>query len=334
MSFAIATRTPAHVLRRAASILVERFPFRPARVYDAAANAATSLAGYQDAHSATDLEAPNAPAPTDDASLGTILVVEDDATMRALLSRVLARRGFKLIMVDDGHQACEAALRESPDLVLLDWRLPVMDGRAVTERLKAHPLTRQIPVVMLTGQSHVGDKVTALEAGVQDFLTKPFEARELIARIEQQLRWRRLLSPDSGKRTGTTADPTGDLWMQAVEASRLGRGREALTLFLAEAERCSDGELFPRAAVAYRSASMEAKRLGDEARAGELLRSAGEMYRSWAETTPDVRAVQEGYASAARCFLAAGDAQAAKASADLASSFASVVCDDEPAGLE
>ena len=122
---------------------------------------------------------------------GRILIADDDAQIRALLVALLERRGFECIDVPNGWAAYEAAQRERPDLVLIDWMMPVMDGRETVARLKADPSTRDIPVVMLTGQSQIDDKVAALEAGVQDFITKPFDSRELVARVEQQLRWRR-----------------------------------------------------------------------------------------------------------------------------------------------
>jgi DNA-binding response OmpR family regulator len=82
-------------------------------------------------------------------------------------------------------------------VILMDWMMPVMDGRAAVERLKADVETRGIPIVMLTTQSEIEERVVALEAGVQDFLTKPFDPRELLARIEQQMRWRKMLAVDA-----------------------------------------------------------------------------------------------------------------------------------------
>jgi DNA-binding response OmpR family regulator len=93
--------------------------------------------------------------------------------------------------------ACEAVRREDADVVLVDWMMPVMDGPATVAYLKSNLDTRGIPVVMLTMQSDIEERVLALNTGVQDFITKPFDSRELVARIEQQLRWRRMLAVDA-----------------------------------------------------------------------------------------------------------------------------------------
>ncbi len=128
---------------------------------------------------------------------GTIVIAEDDITTRLVLRRVLAREHFRVIDVENGRLACEAVRREHPDVVILDWLMPVMDGRAALEELKASRETRSIPIVMLTSLSEVNERVIALEAGVQDFLSKPFDTRELVACIEQQMRWRHGLAVDA-----------------------------------------------------------------------------------------------------------------------------------------
>jgi len=122
------------------------------------------------------------------ASRGTIVVAEDDCATRMLLCRVLTRAAFTVFAVENGEQACEAVRLRRPDVVLLDWIMPVMDGRRAVELLKADPVTRAIPILMLTTHSHDEDRIVALRAGVVDFLTKPFDARELVARIERQVR--------------------------------------------------------------------------------------------------------------------------------------------------
>ncbi len=114
-----------------------------------------------------------------------------------LLCQVLTRERYRVIAVDNGRLACEAVRRERPDVVLLDWRMPVMDGRAALQELKASKDTRGIPIVMLTSQSQVDERILALESGVQDFLSKPFDPRELVACIEQQLRWQHGLALDA-----------------------------------------------------------------------------------------------------------------------------------------
>ena len=128
---------------------------------------------------------------------GTIVLAEDDLATRTVLARMLTRENFRVVAVENGRLACEAVRREQPDVVVLDWLMPVMDGRAAVEELKASAATRSIPIVMLTSLSQVDERIIALESGVQDFLSKPCDPRELIACIEQQLRWRRGLAGDA-----------------------------------------------------------------------------------------------------------------------------------------
>ena len=128
---------------------------------------------------------------------GTIVVAEDDETTRTLLCVVLRRAGFSVNAFENGQLAYDAIRKQQPDVVLLDWMMPVLDGHAVVVLLKADIELRGIPIVMLTTHSQIEECVAALETGVQDFLSKPFDPRELIARIDQQMRWRRLMAADA-----------------------------------------------------------------------------------------------------------------------------------------
>ena len=128
---------------------------------------------------------------------GTIVVADDDAATRMLLCRILDQANFTVHACENGRLACDAVVRERPDVILLDWMMPIMDGRAAVEHLKADVETRGIPIVMLTTQSEIAERVIALEAGVQYFVTKPFDPRELVARIDQQMRWRKMLAVDA-----------------------------------------------------------------------------------------------------------------------------------------
>jgi DNA-binding response OmpR family regulator len=295
---------------------------------------------------------------------GHILIADDDPSIRSLVKVLLERQGFAVTEVTNGVQAYVTSKRVKPDLVLIDWVMPVMDGRDAIVRLKSDRATRSIPVVMLTSQSQTEDKVSALEAGAQDFLVKPFDNRELVARIEQQMRWRKLLASDEPDDAPETAhaqtvdqtpaapqpvppppvaaqpdvpiDPallTGDVWTKAVEAQQLGRHREALALYMHEAERCEGQKQYPRAAIAYRSASITAGQVQNLDLSNKFLRLAGKMYLTWSETAQDSRAIQEGYVNAARCFLAAGNLRLAKKSVDFAQSFQAVLSDDRPSDL-
>jgi DNA-binding response OmpR family regulator len=130
-------------------------------------------------------------------SRGTIVVADDDAATRILLCRVLSRAEFTVHAVENGELACAAVRAWRPDVVLLDWMMPVMDGRRTVEVLKADARTRAIPIVMLTTHSQTEDRIVALETGVQNFLTKPFDARELVACIDGQMRWRATVASDA-----------------------------------------------------------------------------------------------------------------------------------------
>lgn len=241
-------------------------------------------------------------------SRGTILVVDDDPGVRALLALVLGKRGFTVVQAENGRLGVEAATRDRPDLVVIDWVMPVMDGRETVEQLKRDERTRDIPIVMLTSQATVDDKVAALEAGAQDFLAKPFDQRELVARIEQQMRWRKLLAdvPAAPARAsgGATAAPQ--------------TARRELSAHIASAESLASAGRFAGAGEAYRSAALTAGRMREGALANRLLRLGGAMYLRAAEGASDARSMQDGYLNAARCFLITGNLRLAKRSIDAA----------------
>jgi DNA-binding response OmpR family regulator len=127
-------------------------------------------------------------APT--SSRGTVVVAEDDVVTRILICRLLVQQSFTVYPVENGKLACEEVRLRRPDIILLDWGMPVLDGRRAAELLKADADTRSIPILMLTTHAQIEDRCLALAAGVQDFLIKPFDAHELVACIDQQLRRR------------------------------------------------------------------------------------------------------------------------------------------------
>ena len=116
-----------------------------------------------------------------------ILIVEDNEMNRDMLSRRLARRGYEIILAVDGSEGIAAATTESPDLILMDMSLPVIDGWEAARRLKAEPLTRAIPVIGLTAHAMAGDRDKVLEAGCDDYDTKPVELPRLLQKIETLL---------------------------------------------------------------------------------------------------------------------------------------------------
>ncbi len=115
----------------------------------------------------------------------TILVIEDDANIRELLRLYLEQEGYKIESAQDGLEGLRAFKRIHPDLVLLDLMMPVMDGTQVIKEIRAASKT---PVIMLTAKGETFDKIAGLDLGADDYVTKPFEIRELIARIRAVLR--------------------------------------------------------------------------------------------------------------------------------------------------
>jgi two-component system phosphate regulon response regulator PhoB len=118
----------------------------------------------------------------------TILVVEDDSAIRDMVGFNLRRGGFSVIEAEDCQQARVQVADRRPDLILLDWMLPDTSGIEFARSLQRDELTRDIPVIMLTARTTEDDKVRGLESGVDDYITKPFSARELLARIRAVLR--------------------------------------------------------------------------------------------------------------------------------------------------
>jgi CheY-like chemotaxis protein len=116
-----------------------------------------------------------------------ILLVEDNEMNRDMLSRRLARKGYEVIIAVDGEQGYHIACSELPDLILMDMSLPVMDGWAATRQLRNTPRTKEIPIVALTAHAMAGDREKALEAGCNDYDTKPVEFSRLLDKIKTLL---------------------------------------------------------------------------------------------------------------------------------------------------
>ncbi len=116
-----------------------------------------------------------------------ILLVEDNEMNRDMLSRRLERRGYQVALAVDGESGVEMAQSEPPDLVLMDMSLPVLDGWEATRRLKSDPATQHVPVIALTAHAMSSDRDKALEAGCDDYDTKPVELPRLLLKIEALL---------------------------------------------------------------------------------------------------------------------------------------------------
>lgn len=117
-----------------------------------------------------------------------VLVVEDEAPIRDMLTFVLEQNGYQTIEAEDYDSAVEQLVEPYPDLLLLDWMLPGGSGIQLAKKLKKGELTRQIPIIMLTARGDEEDKVKGLEVGADDYVTKPFSPRELMARIKAVIR--------------------------------------------------------------------------------------------------------------------------------------------------
>jgi two-component system cell cycle response regulator DivK len=117
-----------------------------------------------------------------------ILLVEDNEMNRDMLSRRLEKRGYTLALAVDGGQGVALARSELPDLILMDMSLPVLDGWDATRQIKADPATKVIPVIALTAHAMESDRQKALEAGCDDFDTKPVELARLLTKIEDLLK--------------------------------------------------------------------------------------------------------------------------------------------------
>lgn len=129
-----------------------------------------------------------------------VLVVEDDLDVRELIGMHLRQRGYRIEEATSGEDALPVARAFRPDLVLLDRMLPVIDGLEICRQLKADPQLGGIPIVMVTARSEETDIVAGLQAGADDYVTKPFRPRELVARIQSVLRrsGRREAVPNEG----------------------------------------------------------------------------------------------------------------------------------------
>jgi DNA-binding response OmpR family regulator len=125
--------------------------------------------------------------PADTGSMQTILVADDDPDIQALVVLRLERSGYRVLRASDGEEALELALRERPDLAVLDITMPKLDGCEVTRSLRANAETAELPVILLTARVQEGDVTVGLDAGATDYVKKPFSPQELDARVSSLL---------------------------------------------------------------------------------------------------------------------------------------------------
>jgi two-component system, cell cycle response regulator DivK len=128
-----------------------------------------------------------APASGDGDEMAKILLVEDNEMNRDMLSRRLERKGYTIVCAVDGEQGVQMAIAEEPDLILMDISLPQIDGYEATRRIKANGPTSTVPVIALTAHAMTGDREKTLEAGCDDYDTKPVELPRLLGKIEALL---------------------------------------------------------------------------------------------------------------------------------------------------
>jgi DNA-binding response OmpR family regulator len=137
-----------------------------------------------------------------------VLIVEDEADIRRLVDFHLTREGFRCRSVASGAQALDEVRRALPDLIVLDLMLPEMDGLEVCRRLRSDPRSAAVPIIILTARADEVDRVVGLELGADDYVSKPFSPKELVARVRAVLRRTRLREPSAPLASGgVTLDP-------------------------------------------------------------------------------------------------------------------------------
>ena len=152
----------------------------------------------------------------------TILIVDDEAPIRDILVYNLEKEGYKTIEASDGITAIDIALEKKPDLILLDVMLPKLDGLSVCKRIKN---SLNVPILMLTAKDNEVDKIVGLELGADDYITKPFSVRELVARVKANLR-----KVDITLNNGQEIKSKGDTQKQQKESKKIVVGELELDL--------------------------------------------------------------------------------------------------------
>lgn len=222
---------------------------------------------------------------------GHILIVDDDGDVRRVLRLLLENAAFTVSEIPDGRLAVAEATRLQPDLILIDWVMPELDGCAATAQLKGNPRTAAIPVVMLSAKLNAADKIDALAAGVSDFVDKPFRSADVLAKVRFHVSGGRAPQP---AQTATPRSPAR------------GPARD-LDELRANADSAAARHEYEAAATAYSLAAEAAAAAGDAGGANALLRLAGKMSVLQAEASAEPNPRHDAYRAAARFFLAAGD---------------------------
>lgn len=169
----------------------------------------------------------------------TVLVVEDEPSIQELIAASLRHSGYEVLRADSAEDAMLLVAEALPDVVLLDWMLPGLSGIQYARRLRSEERTNDLPIIMLTARSDEHDKVSGLDAGADDYLTKPFSPRELQARIKAVLRRRApQMTEDSVEIAGLRIDPVTHRVSGNNQALELGPTEfRLLHFFMTHAER-------------------------------------------------------------------------------------------------
>ncbi len=172
---------------------------------------------------------------------GPILIIDDDVDALKLVGLMLERQGYQIVAATNGRQAIEKALEVQPILIILDVMMPDMDGYQVASRLRSHPATAPIPILMFTAKTAVSDKIAGFQAGADDYLIKPVHPRELLARVEALLQRRDTVGASLETGTAIAFLPTkGGLGTStmalntAVELTRMQEDRKSIVIELQE----------------------------------------------------------------------------------------------------
>lgn len=168
-----------------------------------------------------------------------VLLVEDEAPIRDMLKFVLEQSGYEILEAEDFEVALQKVVEPYPDLIILDWMLPGGSGLQLAQRLKQHEFTRDIPIIMLTARGEEEDKVRGLDSGADDYVTKPFSPKELVARIKAVIR---RVTPTSSEEkieyNGLALDPVSHRVSVNDEPLDMGPTEfKLLHFFMAHAER-------------------------------------------------------------------------------------------------
>ena len=234
--------------------------------------------------------------------LPTILIVEDEPAIAELISVNLRHNGFAPLWAEDGAAAQRELDAVLPDVILLDWMLPGQSGLELARKWRAHPRTRAVPILMLTARGDEPDKVAGLDAGADDYITKPFSTQEMLARIRAVLRRR---APEhSGESIAIGAlslDPATHRASHAGQPLKLGPTEFKLLHYLMRhAERVhSRGQLLDKVwgdhvYIEERTVDVHVKRLrealGDAAAMVETVRGAGYRITAQPDATKPIAA--------------------------------------------